>query len=149
MTDLYATFRPRRARIVSLWLSILLIVATGVLFAVVPTSGSDFAFGPGDFAGATLLSGGIVVFLYMQYQVRIEVSETGIFIKNLVYSHRLEWEQLIAVDFGSGPWARVDTTEGESIAVMAIQRSDGKFAHREARRLAALIEAHTAPDPEL
>ncbi|MDO5723243.1 MAG: PH domain-containing protein [Flaviflexus sp.] len=149
MTDLYATFRPRRARIVSLWLSILLIVATCVLFAVVPTSGASFAFGPSDFFGTALLSGGIVVFLYLQYQVRIEVSESGIFVKNLIYSHRLEWEQLIAVDFGGGPWARIDTTEGESIAVMAIQRSDGDYARREARRLATLIEAHTAPDPDV
>ena len=48
---------------------------------------------------------------------------------------------------GSGPgrpWVQLDLSDGDTLAVMGIQRADGAFADAEARRLATLVAMHTA-----
>lgn len=145
-SDLYAPFRPRRARTVSLVLAILLVIATIVLFAVVPTSGL-FSFGPVDYAAAVAVVGGFLVFLWMQYTVTAIPSEKGIYVRNLVARHNVEWAEVLGVDFGDSAWARLDVIHDEPIAVMGIQRSDGEFAQAEARRLATLVHLHSGEEP--
>ena len=50
--------------------------------------------------------------------------------------------------FGSGrPWVQLDLADGDTLAVMGIQRADGACADAEARRLATLVAQHTA-DPQ-
>lgn len=131
------------ARYVCLGLAILLIIATAALFAVAPGFGM-YAWGTSDYVGTLALLGFFLWLLWIQYRVRLEVRTDGIVIKNLIYSHELTWGQLVGVDFGDGPWVRIDTTDGESINVMAIQAADGEYARREAVRLATLIDRHTA-----
>lgn len=136
MTD---TFRPRLARYVCVTLAILLVAGTAVLFYVAPSLGM-YAWTARDYIGTLIFVAFVLWLLWIQYQVRLEVREHGIYIKNLIYSHELAWEQLVGVDFGDGPWVRVDTTDGQVINVMAIQSADGEFARREAVRLATLID---------
>lgn len=143
--DLYATFRPRLARRVAIVLAILLVIALVVLFAVVPTEGS-FSFDAVDYVAGVVVMGIFHWILYMHYQVHAAVDSTGITVKNLIYSHTFTWAEVIDVEFGSGPWARLDISDGRIVSVMAIQYADGEFANREAVRLATLIEHHSVTD---
>lgn len=136
------TFRPRMARYVCVFLAILLIAATAALFFVAPSFG-QYAWVTRDYVGMVVFDIFLLWLLWIQYQVRLEVREHGIFIKNLIKSHELDWAQLVGVDFGDGPWVRVDTTDGTVINVMAIQSADGDYARKEAVRLATLIDRNT------
>jgi hypothetical protein len=68
----------------------------------------------------------------------------GLTVRNVVYSRRLAWAQIVSVRFGGGnPWAVLDLSDGQTLPVMAIQRADGDRAIAEARRLATLVALHT------
>lgn len=140
---MYRPFRPRLARRASLALAIVLIIGTIVLFAVVPTEGS-FSFSATDYVAAVFFLGFLLYLLYMQYQVHATVTAETITVKNLIYSHTYEWAQVLNIEFGGGPWARLDISDGTTVAVMAIQSADGAYARAEAVRLATLIEAHSS-----
>lgn len=87
----------------------------------------------------------MAAFLWRYAVLRAEPSPTGLRVVNLFRSHDLEWAQILRVGFADGgPWAMLELTDTEELAVMAIQRADGQLARREASRLAALIEHHGA-----
>lgn len=70
-------------------------------------------------------------------------SRSGLRVRNVIYTRRLEWAQVVSVRFGSGDaWVRLDLADGSTLAVMGIQRADGARGDAEARRLAALVQAH-------
>lgn len=74
-------------------------------------------------------------------------SATGLRVVNLIRRHDVEWASIIGVGYSGGsPWAVLECSDTEEIAVMAIQRSDGERAKREASRLAALVLHHSAPE---
>ena len=50
--------------------------------------------------------------------------------------------EVVGVQFGGGePWVSLDLDDGDTLAVMAIQKADGDVSGREASRLAALVQA--------
>ena len=62
--------------------------------------------------------------------------------RNLVLTRTLSWPEVVGVQFGGGePWVTLDLDDGDTLAVMAIQKSDGEVSGREASRLAALVQA--------
>ena len=63
---------------------------------------------------------------------------------NLIRTTRLEWAQIVAVRLGGGnPWVSLDLDDGETLAVMGIQRADGERGQAEAKRLATLVALHS------
>lgn len=145
MTSPYAPFRPRLSRIVTLVIGALIAVSTVALMAVLPQLYDRNVVADVSAIGAVGLFG--VWFCWRQASVVAVPDEQGIFVRNLIYSRRLEWAQIVLVRFGEGrPWAQLDLADGDSLAVMGIQRSDGEFATREAARLAALVQAHGPQD---
>ena len=51
--------------------------------------------------------------------------------------------------FGDGdPWVTLDLSDGDVLAVMAIQRPTASDGVAEARRLATLVAAHTRTDAD-
>ena len=136
---LYAPFRPRLARTVSIGFAVAMSVAT-VAF-VIPLW--DY-FGTGSGIGVLLLGFAIAWFCWREASVRAEVDERGITVRNLVVTRHLEWAQVVAVRFGQGrPWAQLDLSDGDVLAVMGVQQSDGERAVAESRRLAALVAIHS------
>ena len=84
-------------------------------------------------------------FCLREASVRARVDEQGVTVRNLVFTRRLEWAQIVSVRFGSGrAWVQLDLSDGDTLAVMGIQRADGAYAEAEARRLATLVAQHTA-----
>jgi hypothetical protein len=137
--DLTAPFRPRFARVVTLALAVLVIGSTVAIMLAMSVLTT------GDRIGFALVGGLIVWFLWRQASVVARVSEDGLVVRNLVFTRRLEWAEIVSVRFGSGrPWVQLDLSDGDTLAVMGIQRADGAFADAEARRLATLVARHTA-----
>jgi hypothetical protein len=84
-------------------------------------------------------------FCWRQATVRAVPDAEGLAVRNLFLNRRVEWAEVVSVRFGEGrPWAQLDLSEGETLAVMGIQRADGDFARSEASRLATLVALHEA-----
>jgi hypothetical protein len=135
----YRTFRPRAARVVTLTLAVVVLVLTGLLIVFMPTLNT------GDRVGFALVGLLIAGFCWRQATVQARVDDEGVTVRNLVYTRRLEWAEIVSVRFGSGrPWVQLDLSDGDTLAVMGIQRADGAYADAEARRLSTLVAQHTA-----
>lgn len=135
----YRTFRPRAARVVTLTLAVIVLVLTGLLIVFMPTLNT------GDQVGFALVGLLIAGFCWRQATVQARVDDEGVTVRNLVYTRRLEWAEIVSVRFGSGrPWVQLDLSDGDTLAVMGIQRADGAYADAEARRLSTLVAQHTA-----
>ncbi len=92
-----------------------------------------------------------VAFIAWRYASIVAVpSRAGLVVRNLVLTRTLEWPEVVGIQFGGGePWVTLDLEDGDTVAVMAIQKADGPVAGREASRLAALIQAFgEASEPE-
>jgi hypothetical protein len=148
-TDALAPFRPRRGRLVAvgmLWCSLVVFGAIAVLMPAQP----DGRWGLGDrlmFFGLGVL----LALLAWRYAAIVAVpSRDGLVVRNLVVTRTLTWPEILGVQFGGGePWVSLDLEDGDTVAVMAIQKADGPLADREASRLAALVQAlGEAPEPD-
>lgn len=136
----YAPFLARRGRRMALAMAVASVVVFALPLFVLP--------GPGQ--GWTVLSGGpfvafglLVAALLWRYATLSALpSPEGLVVRNLVLTRRLEWAEVVAVRFAGGdPWVTLDLSDGDTLAVMAIQKADGQRARAEAGRLAALVAA--------
>lgn len=145
--DPYAPFRPRQARVVSIVLAVLSVLSLTVLSIVLPVV-AGIATGPLDRVGIGALGLAIAWFCYRQASVRAVPDAEGLSVRNLLLSRRVEWSEIVSVRFGQGrPWVQLDLADGDILAVMGIQRSDGAFGQSEASRLATLVAAHEGRGP--
>jgi hypothetical protein len=132
----WAPFRPVRGRHTALGFAIAqAVVLIGLAFVV---SGAGWADRAG-FLGVAALIGWVLLRFGL---LRADPSPAGLVVQNLVRREELRWEQVVAVRFADGdPWVMLDLSDGDVLAVMAIQRADGAYATAEARRLATLVAA--------
>ena len=129
-----APFRPRLARVVPLVIAGLVVVLTGVLVVVMDSIGTL------DRVGFVLFSLAIAWFCWRQASVSAVPDATGLRVRNLLITTHVTWAQVVSVRFGQGrPWVQLDLADGDTLAVMGVQRADGPYAEREARRLATLV----------
>ena len=142
--DPYAAFRPRRGRRVALVAAVLsaLIFTIGAftLPSVDPLFGG---WGLGD--RLMLVATGLAVsaLMWRFATIRAVPTREGLTVRNLVVTRRLEWAQIVRVQFGGGaPWVSLDLDDTDTLAVMAIQKADGAFGKAEASRLTALVQVH-------
>ena len=140
---LHAPFRPVRGRRSAIALAIgqaLVLVGLAVLM---PGSG-PVGFGWSDRAGVILIAVAIATLLSRFARLSLRVDETGLTVRNMIHVRRLDWPQVLSVRLGGGqPWVTLDLADGDTVAVMAIQRADGPRGEAEARRLATLVALHT------
>lgn len=140
--ELYEPFHPRWARRVSTGLALLVVAAaTGLVWAM---AAIDAPLGAVDIVGVGALTALIVWFCFRQATVRAVPSRQGVVVRNLLITTELSWAQVVAVHFGDRPWAQLDLSDGDTLAVMGIQSSDGNYAREQARRLATLVALHEA-----
>jgi hypothetical protein len=135
-------FRSRRGRVIGWGAAI----AQGVVFvvsaAILPWHGPA-AVGWYDRAGFVVLALLIGWGLTRLATVAAIPSERGLVVRNLLVSRDLQWAEIVGIRFGDGdPWVILDISDGDTLAVMAIQRADGDRARAEAKRLATLLAVH-------
>lgn len=139
-------FRPRLARYVSVVLAIASLVSLVGLAVLLPGAGPGAARVP-DRLGIALVGAAITWFLLRQASVRAVADSTGLAVRNLVFNRQVDWAEIVSVRFGEGrPWVQLDLSDGDTLAVMGIQRSDGARAVASARLLATLLEFHSLPE---
>jgi len=137
----YAAFRARWGTAAAYTAAVTILAGCTVVALV--------ATGPGTASGwnraATIGTGALcALVLWRLGQVRATVTPEHLTVHNIVFTHRLEWAQVLSVRFGPGdPWVRLDLSDGRTLPVMGIQRADGtRRSESEAARLAALVAAH-------
>ncbi len=141
--ELHQPFRSRRGRLVG-WIAAVGVSGALLLIAVLlPWSGPS-AVGWYDRVGFLAVSGFLFWGLSRFALVAADPSEAGLTVRNLLLTRRLEWAEVVGIRYGSGDsWVSLDLSDGDTLAVMAIQRADGEQATKEAGRLATLIALHT------
>lgn len=143
MESLHRPFRPYRARLVAWVLCGTELVALAGLAVLLPAEGPT-AFHWYDRLGVVLVGVLVAVGLTRFAGLAAVPDERGLRVRNVFFSRRLDWAQIVSVRFGGGnPWAVLDLADGESLPVMAIQRADGDRAVAGARRLATLVALHS------
>jgi hypothetical protein len=139
----WAPFEPVRSRRTALVAAVVQAVLLVVLGFIVPGGGWL------DLVGFLAVAAGVGWVLVRFSRLRAEPSPDGLVVQNLVHRERLQWQQVVAVRFADGdPWVTLDLSDGDVLAVMAIQRADGPRGTAEARRLATLVAAHTRTDAD-
>ncbi len=140
--DPYAVFRPRRGRQFALGFAAAQLLVFVLLAVVLPMSGPG-GWGLSDSIMLVVLGLLIAWALGRYAALRATPSPGGIVVRNIIVTTTVEWSQVRGVRFSGGdPWAYLDLENGDDLAVMAIQKSDGELAKHEAARLAALAQAH-------
>ena len=140
---IWAPFRPVRGRRAALGFAVAQALVLVVLSVVVPGAGWV------DRVGFVAVAAAIGSVLLRFGLLRADPSPGGLAVRNLVRREDLRWEQIVSVRFGDGdPWVMLDLSDGEVVAVMAIQRADGARALAEARRLATLVAAGSRTPPD-
>ena len=137
-------FRPRSARIFGYAIGGVVCVASMVLGIVtypsfeIASTLMFFAFG--------LL---VLWFCHRQASVVVIAEPDRLVVRNLFETERLDYAEVLMVNFPLGdPWARLELADGYTVATMAIQRTDGEFGMRQARRLQRIImERGEASEP--
>jgi Bacterial PH domain len=145
--DPYAVFRPRRGRRVALTMSGLsVVIFTGVALAMPWMDPQVGGWTVPDRALMVLCGLVFGAGLWRFASIRAIPSKQGLVIRNLFTTRTVEWAQILRVQFGGGaPWVSVDLDDTDTVAVMAIQKSDGVFGQAEASRLSALAQVHGGP----
>jgi hypothetical protein len=125
------------------------LVVFGVIAVVMPAQ-ADGRWGVGDRLMFFGLGVAVALSAWRYASIVAVPSRAGIVVRNLMLTRTLTWPEVVGIQFGGGePWVTLDLEDGDSVAVMAIQKADGPVAGREASRLAALIQAFgEASEPE-
>ncbi|WP_225754522.1 PH domain-containing protein [Actinotalea sp. Marseille-Q4924] len=141
--DPYRPFRPRAARWVSTVVAVVFAVVIIGLSFVVP-SYATVTVAWLDRLGFALVAAGGALLLLRHAAVRADPSPEGLRVRNLTSTRTVTWAEIVSVRFGHGhPWVQLDLADGETLAVMGIQRADGARAVAEAKRLATLVARHS------
>jgi len=146
LRPLPATWRPYKARIVSICVAALVMALVIVIAAILPSGGAR-PWPLLDRLGVVAVGGLVAGFLCRQAAVRISADDRGLHVVNLLRSRRLDWAEVVAVTLREGdPWLTLDLSDGQTLAVMGIQSTDGPRAWQAAREVRALVAAHTGTE---
>ena len=136
-------FRPVRARAV-VYVCAAAVLVTLVALAVVLPSGGPHPWGLGSRLGVVVFALLVVFALHRLASVRVETSDDGILVANVIGRRRLEWAEVVGVRLSrDDPWMLLDLSDGQALAAMGVQKSEGERAQRQAREFARLVTEHT------
>lgn len=125
--------RPRLTRVVAYAIGLLVLAAAIVLSVLTH-------FGFADTVGFIAFGLGVLWFCHREGSVRATAHPDRLVVRNLMSTRELEWAEIIGVVFPPGdPWAKLDLADGDTVSVMAVQRTDGERGMQAARRLAGMI----------
>lgn len=135
------TWRPRKTRIYCYAIAAGLVAVMAFIAVILPDDGAR-AWNLTSRIALFLVSIPMAAFLHRHADVRIIATDAGLEVVNLFKRHRLEWGEVLSVRLQRGdPWAYLDLSNGETIAAMGIQNSDGDAAPAAARELATLVRS--------
>lgn len=132
------TWRPRLGRLVPHGL---LPIVTALLAGLGYTMAPSIRIS--DMALFAVFGFVALVMLYLVGRPKLAAHERGLTVVNVFRRRELEWAEVIAARMPEGePWPTFDLADGNTLAVMGIQASDGARAHRKLAQLQALLDTH-------
>lgn len=148
----FATFRPRRGRVVSSAFAALSVIVFGLVAVLLPGPGEGGQWRLGDriFLAAVGLS--IAALLWRYATIRATPTRETLTVRNLLTTRTVPWQSVVDLRFAGGdPWVTLELDDTDTIAVMAVQKADGDYGRAEASRLAALVQAlgPSVPSPDV
>jgi hypothetical protein len=139
-------FRPLRARLVVYPVAALVLAAMVSGAVVLPVQGS-MGFAVADRVALVGLGLVIAYALHRLADTRAVATDAGLEVVNIVRRTQLEWAQVVDVRLSrDDPWVLLDISDGETLAVMGIQKADGERGLEQARELARMVAEHTRTD---
>lgn len=140
-------FRPTGVRIAAVVFGLVLVGTVVVVWLGLPREAQDgFTLAQRITVIGMVL--GVLAIGHALARCRVDADREGLTLVNGYRTHRLAWQQVVAVALRPGsPWAVLDLSDGTTCSAMGIQGSDGRRAVQQTRQLRALIEAHSAADP--
>lgn len=138
-------YRPGRLRQVCLALTVVVLAVFGGLAMLLPTHGDEAVYGSADqaafFGIGVLLAAGVLVFT----RFRVRADERGVWVRNALGERFFPWELIVDVDLPDGAtWAQLELHDDETVAVLAVQTSDGTDAVDVVIALRRLLKASRA-----
>jgi len=138
--DAQATLRPRRGRFLPL---VMAGVAVVVCTIVAIGMGAAGEWQVGDQLALVGLGLAMAAFLGRYASLKAVPDGAGLAVRNLMLTRTVTWDEVIEVRFPDGaPWVTLELDDGDELAVMAIQRADGRLGRDEAMRLARIVDRH-------
>jgi hypothetical protein len=135
--------RPRRARVIVYGCAVALFAAL-VLIAVALPSGGAHPWGLGSRVSLIAFALAAVVLLHRLASVRIEASDQGVLVVNVIGRRRLAWTQIVGVRLSQDDsWLVLDLDDGSAMQAMGVARSEGVAAQEQARAFARLVNQHS------
>lgn len=136
-------FRPARARAV-VYAVAALVLATMVGLAIALPADGPHGWRLESRLGIVALGGAAVFLLHRLAAVRVETSAAGVVVVNVVGRRRLEWAEIVGVRLlRDDSWMMLDLSDGEALAAMGVQKSEGERGQRQAREFARMVSEHT------
>ena len=140
---------PRRLRLVCALAAAAVVGVMAVVAALLTSSSTGVVtFGLADqvaMLGLGLFIGAGILFLG---RARVDADAAGVRVRNVLGRHDLPWDVVRGVRFDrSASWASLELTNGDEVAVLAVQAADGESAAEAVEGLRALLAAHRAAHP--
>ncbi len=141
------TYRPLGARVVAAAAAGCLLLVLVVITVALPAEVRAEFTVTQNVTLALVLAVALCV-LHGIARTRVRTDPGGIHVVNGYRRHDLDWAEAVQVSIGRGaPWATLDTSDGNVVQLMAIQRADGDRALAAVRSLRAELARHAPRDP--
>jgi PH (Pleckstrin Homology) domain-containing protein len=117
-------FRPVRARVVVYVCAAAVLVAMVTLAVLLP-SGGQHPWGWGSRLGVVACGLVPAYVLHRLASLRLVASPDGVLVVNVIGRRHLDWPEIIGVRLlRDDPWMMLDLSDGQALAVMAVQKSE-------------------------
>ena len=142
------TWRPLGPRVMGIGITVCLVAVVAVgWFSFDAETRSKFTI----FQRGTLIFFGLLfcVLMYALIRSRAVAYADRLVVVNGYRRREFGWPQVVAARMPPGaPWVTLDLADGETVALMGIQGSDGDRARRALRELKALVAELSVPPPQ-
>ena len=139
---------PRRLRVICVLAAVVLVTVMSVVALLLKESSTGVvAFGTADQVAMVVLGLSMAAGVLWLARPRVEADAAGIRVRNVLGDHRLPWSVVRAVRFDRhSPWATLLLSNGDELAVLAVQAADKERAAVAVEGLRALHAASAAAD---
>lgn len=139
--------RPTRLTLVCRGVAALVVVTFGVLALLLPRGSSNGqVFGPADqvgFFGIGLL---LAVGVLCLTRPRVRADGHGVWVRNVLGDRFFPWQVVVGVHLPDGAsWAQLELQDDETVAVLALQRSDQEPTVEAILAMRTLLRASRGP----
>ncbi|MDI2126462.1 PH domain-containing protein [Yinghuangia seranimata] len=118
------TWYPSGSRLITRVVGAGILAGLTVLAVVLPEDGG---WGLGSRAGVVATGVLAFGFLLVLGRPKVVAHERGLTVVNMLHTHELAWAQIVNVRLRQGdPWVFLDLSDGESLAALGIQTSNGR-----------------------